>query len=84
MMVLPIFAISLSMVPVYSNTLWATFKNAFYVYCRSLLKVLLTIGCALLPWIAACSPNFHCHIFGSLFGIVVTPFILIRVVAILL
>lgn len=77
LVVLPIFAIALAMVPVYTNSLWATIKNAFYVYCRSLLKVLLALICSLLPWAATFIPNFYCHIFGSLAGALLTPFCLL-------
>ena len=77
MVVLPVFAIALAMIPVYSNTLFQALKNAFYVYCRSLLKVLLATVCCLLPWVPALIPNFYCHILGGLLGIVLTPFILL-------
>lgn len=77
LVVLPIFAIALAMIPVYSNTLFQALKNAFYVYCRSLLKVLLAMVCCLLPWVPALVPNFYCHILGGLLGIVLTPFILL-------
>lgn len=77
LVVLPIFAIALAMLPVYTNSLWATFKNAFYVYCRSLLKVLLALTCCLLPWAVAFIPNFYCHIFGGLAGALLTPFCLL-------
>ena len=77
MMVLPIFAITLAMIPVYSNTLFQSLKNAFYVYCRSLLKVLLAMVCCLLPWVPALIPNLYCHILGSLAGALLTPFCLL-------
>ena len=77
MVVLPVFAIALAMIPIYSNTLFQALKNAFYVYCRSLLKVLLAMVCCLLPWVPALIPNFYCHILGGLLGIVLTPFILL-------
>lgn len=70
---LPILMISLAMIPVYSNRLWVTLKNAFFIYTRCLPKVLLGMLCCLAVWIPAMIPNFYCHVFGSVFGILLTP-----------
>ena len=77
LVILPILMISLAMVPVYSNRLWVTLKNAFFIYTRCLLKVLLGMLCCLAVWIPATIPNFYCHIFGSVFGMLLTPIALL-------
>ena len=75
--VLPILMIALVMVPVYSNRLWATLKNAFFIYTRCLLKVLLGILISFVVWIPSMIPNFYCHILGSIFGVLLTPIVLL-------
>lgn len=77
LVILPITLIALVMVPVYSNKLWMTFKNAFFIYTRCLLKVLTGTVCTLSIWIPALIPNFYCHVFGSLFAVLLTPFALL-------
>lgn len=77
LVILPITLIALVMVPVYSNKLWMTFKNAFFIYTRCLLKVLAGTVCTLSIWIPALIPNFYCHVFGSLFAVLLTPFALL-------
>lgn len=73
LVILPILMISLAMVPVYSNRLWVTLKNAFFIYTRCLPKVLLGMLCCLAVWLPAAIPNFYCHVFGSVFGVLLTP-----------
>lgn len=77
LVVLPVLMIALVMIPVYRNPLGATLKNAFFIYTRCLLKVLLAMLCSLSIWIPAMLPNFYCHVFGSLFAILLTPFALL-------
>ena len=77
LVVLPILMITLAMIPIYQNTLFATLKNAFFIYTQSLLKVLLAALCTLALWVPSLIPNFYCHIFGSIFGILLTPFALL-------
>lgn len=77
LVILPILMISLAMVPVYSNRLWATLKNAFFIYTRCLPKVLLGMLCCLAVWIPAIIPSFYCHVFGSVFGVLLTPIALL-------
>lgn len=74
LVILPILMIALAMIPVYSNRLWVTLKNAFFIYTRCLLKVLLAMLCCLMIWLPALIPNFYCHVFGSLFALLFTPF----------
>lgn len=70
---LPILAVALVMIPIYSNRFFGTLKNAFYVYCRSVPRLLPgLIGC-LSPWIVSLIPNFYCHIFGCIGAIMLTP-----------
>lgn len=73
LVVLPILMIALVMIPVYQNTLFGTLKNAFFIYTRCLVRVLLAAVCCLLIWVPALIPNFYCHVLGSLFGILLTP-----------
>lgn len=75
--VLPVFAIALSMVPIYQNRLWTTLKNAFYVYSRTVLKSLSALALCLTPWLISLLPNFYCHIFGSIAASLLTPFALL-------
>ena len=77
LVVLPVLATANAMVPVYSNRLWATLKNAFYVYCRSLLKTLGGLFACLLIWVPSLIPNFYCHLFGSIGAVLLTPFALL-------
>lgn len=77
LVILPILMIALVMVPVYSNRLWTTLKNAFFIYTRCLLKVLPGMLCCFAAWIPAMIPNFYFHIFGSIFGVLLTPFVLL-------
>lgn len=77
LVILPILMISLAMIPIYSNRLWVTLKNAFFIYSRCLLKVLLGMLCCLAVWIPAAIPNFYCHVFGSVFGVLLTPIALL-------
>lgn len=73
LVVLPILMIALVMIPIYQNTLVATLKNAFFIYTRCLLQVLLAAACSLAIWIPSLLPNFYCHVFGSLFGVLLMP-----------
>lgn len=73
----PILAIALAMVPVYSNKLWATVKNAFVVYLHDLPKVLGSALLCLLPWCIAIVPDFYCHILGSAAAVLLMPFSLL-------
>lgn len=77
LLVLPIFAISLVMIPVYSNKLGTTLKNAFFVYSRCLLPSLGFLLICFVIWVPALIPNFLCHIFGGLFGALMTPIALL-------
>ena len=77
LVVLPILMIALVMLPVYSNPLGTTLKNAFFIYSRCLWKVLAAALCSWLIWIPSLIPNVYCHIFGSLLGILLTPFALL-------
>lgn len=75
--VLPVFAIAIAMVPIYDNRLWTTLKNAFFVYSRTVFRNILTLCCCLAPWIISLLPNFYCHIFGSVFAVLLIPFALL-------
>ena len=77
LLVLPIFGLTLSMIPVYSNRLTENFKNAFYIYSRTLPKTLLVLGCCLMVWAPSLIPNFYAHILGSVFAVLLTPFALL-------
>lgn len=77
LLILPIAALTLSMIPVYSNKLTKSFKNAFFIYSRCLPKTLLVLGCCLLLWAPSLISNFYCHILGSVFAILLTPFALL-------
>lgn len=77
LVVLPILMIALVMIPIYQNALRATLKNAFFIYTCCLWRVLIATACSLLIWVPALLPNFYCHVFGSVFGILLTPFALL-------
>ena len=75
--ILPIFAIGLTMIPVYSNRLFANLKNAWFVYTRHCLKSLGFLLLCLLIWVPSLLPNIYCHIFGSMGAALLTPFALL-------
>lgn len=76
-LILPIFAISLVMIPVYTNRLFATIKNAWFVYTRHCLKSLGFLLLCLLLWVPSLLPNIYCHIFGSIGAALLTPIALL-------
>lgn len=73
LVILPIFLIALVMIPVYGNRLFATFKNAFFIYIRCLPRVLLGMILCMLIWVPAMLPDFYCHVFGGLAAALLTP-----------
>lgn len=77
LLVLPIFAFALVMVPIYTNRLGGLLKNAFVVYSHTVLKSLLSLLLCLLIWVPALLPNFYCHIFGCIGAVLLTPFSLL-------
>lgn len=73
LVIAPILAVAIAMIPIYKNSLWSTLKNAFYVYWRSCLKVTGSfVGC-LLPWFIPMIPNFYCHAIGGIAAVLLTP-----------
>ena len=77
LLILPVFSISLVMVPVYSNPFGANFKNALYVYTKTPLRTLLVmVGCAVI-WIPTAIPNVYCHLFGGILAVLLLPFVLL-------
>lgn len=77
LLIFPIFFTALVMIPVYSNRMGATLKNAFFVYTHSLLRSLGFLILCLVIWVPSLIPNLHFHIFGSIFAILLTPIALL-------
>lgn len=77
LLILPVFSISLVMVPVYTNTFGANFKNALYVYTKAPLRVLLVMVCCAVIWIPTVIPNVFCHLFGGILAVLLLPFVLL-------
>lgn len=77
LVVAPVFAIALMMIPVYTNKLWPTLKNAFVVYTKTAPRTLGFGLLCLLIWVPSLIPNFYCHIFGSVFACLASPFALL-------
>ena len=74
LVVAPIFAIALIMIPIYQGSLFATLKNAFFVFSRCVWRILgVLILCAAI-WIPSLIPNFFCRVFGSVGAVLLTPF----------
>lgn len=71
--VFPIFFIALVMIPIYSNRLGATLKNAFFVYTKSLLRSLGFLLLCLVIWVPSLVPHPLFHIFGSAIAVLLTP-----------
>ena len=74
---LPVLAIAVVMVPVYSNTLTAHLKNAFYVYTHAPFRVLLALLCGSLLWVPTLIPNLYFHLFGGIVVVVLLPIFLL-------
>jgi len=75
--ILPIFAIGLVMLPVYTNRLFTTLKNAWFLYTRHCLKCLGFLSLCLLLWVPSLLPNIYCHMFGSIAAALLTPIALL-------
>ena len=73
LLVLPVIAISLVMIPIYKTKLGTTLKNAFFIYTRNPLKCLGFLLLYLIIWVPAILPNTYCHLFGSIAAIILTP-----------
>lgn len=73
LLVLPMVAISLVMVPIYTTRLGTTLKNAFFVYTRNPLKHLGFLLLCLAIWVPSLLPNAYCHLFGSIAAVLLTP-----------
>ena len=75
LLVLPMVAISLVMVPIYTTRLGTTLKNAFFVYTRNPLKHLGFLLLCLAIWVPSLLPNAYCHLFGSIAAVLLTPIV---------
>ena len=77
LLILPVFSICLVMVPVYTNTFGAYFKNALYVYTKNPFRTLLVMLCCATIWIPTVIPNVYCHLFGGILAVLLLPFVLL-------
>lgn len=77
LLILPLFFISMVMIPVYSNPFGITLKNAFYIFTRVPFQTLLFLVCCAVIWIPALLPNLYCHLIGGAAALLLTPFVLL-------
>ncbi len=75
--VLPVFAVSLVMIPVYNNPLTQIFKMAFWVYIKGFGKVLLGVLLTILLRVAGMLPSTFFHFVFGLLASVAAPTILL-------
>lgn len=75
--VLPVFAISLVMIPVYNNSLWQIFKMAFLVYVKGFGKVLLGVVLTVLLRVLGMLPSTFFHFVFGLLASVAAPTVLL-------
>lgn len=76
-LVLPVLAISISMIPIYSNGFLSAVKFALAVYLKKPTKVLPTLALCLLVYIPAIYPNFTWHMVWGIISGAATPFVLL-------
>ncbi len=75
--VLPIFAISIVMVPVYNNSLMQIFKMAFLIYLKGFGKVLLGVVLTIALRVLAMIPNSFFHFVFGIFASLAAPTVLL-------
>ncbi len=75
--VLPVFTISIVMIPIYNNPLMQIFKMAFFVYVKGFGKVLLGVLLTVALSVAGMLPNTFCHFVFGLLAAVTAPTILL-------
>lgn len=75
--VLPVFAISLVMIPVYNNSLWQIFKMAFLVYVKGFGKVFLGVALTVLLRVLGMLPGTFFHFVFGLLASVAAPTVLL-------
>ena len=74
---LPVFTISIVMIPVYNNPLRQIFRMAFLVYVKGFAKVSLGVVLTLLIPVLGMLPNTFCHFVFGLAAAVTAPTILL-------
>ena len=77
LVVLPVGALCLVMIPVYSNNLFQTAKMALYVYISAFVKVLPGAIVFVLLRAVSLLPNFWIHLAGGMMVGILTPFLLL-------
>lgn len=75
--VLPVFTISLVMIPIYNNPLTQIFRMAFLVYIKGFGKVLLGVILTIALSVVGMLPNTFCHFVFGLVASVTAPTILL-------
>lgn len=75
--VLPVFTISMVMIPVYNNPLLQIFRMAFLVYIKGFGKVLLGVVLTVALSVIGMLPNTFCHFVFGLVATVSAPTILL-------
>lgn len=75
--VLPVFTISIVMIPVYNNPLMQIFRMAFLVYIKGFGKVLLGVVLTVALSVIGMLPNTFCHFVFGLVAAVTAPVILL-------
>ena len=74
---LPIFAISLVMIPIYKSPIFQIFRMAFLVYIKSFVRVLFGVLLTIAPSVLGMLPNTFCHfVFGLLAALSAPVFLL--------
>lgn len=74
---LPVFTVSIVMIPVYNNPLMQIFKMAFLVYVKGFGKVLLGVALTVLLRVLGMLPNTFCHFVFGFAASVAAPTILL-------
>lgn len=75
--ILPVFTISIVMIPVYNNPLMQIFRMAFLVYIKGFGKVLLGVVLTVALSVIGMLPNTFCHFVFGLAAAVTAPTILL-------
>ena len=75
--VLPVFLVSIVMIPVYNNSLFQIFRMAFFVYLKGFFKVLLGAVLTVALPVLGMLPNTFCHFVFGLLSAIVGPIILL-------
>ncbi len=70
---LPLGALCLVLIPIYSNPLRGHLKNALYLYSHAPLRVAGSLLASFLPWAVTLLPNFYCGLFGSIAALLLLP-----------